>query len=165
MCSCSRTGRRPAPLSIEYAAHRGLLPCAWRASNCERSWTTSGNGGSSVGVAGRRLHPCVRPVLAFGDVDHAERVAELKRSVLEGEGATPRIFRTAAYTGDDVPESWDGYVAKVRAQSFRVTDEDIERLLAMGRTEDEIFEMTVAAALGAAARGLEVGLRALSEVD
>jgi alkylhydroperoxidase family enzyme len=52
-------------------------------------------------------------------------------------------------------------VAKVREESYKVTDSDIEDLLASGFTEDEVFEITVAAALGAAKRRLDAGLRAM----
>ena len=57
------------------------------------------------------------------------------------------------------------YVAKVRDHSHRVTDSDIDALKAAGVSEDEIFEMTVAAALGAALRSLYTGLNAMRGGD
>jgi hypothetical protein len=42
-----------------------------------------------------------------------------------------------------------------------VTDEDIAALKAAGRTEEEIFEISVAVATGAALQRLDAGLRAL----
>jgi alkylhydroperoxidase family enzyme len=40
-------------------------------------------------------------------------------------------------------------------------DEDVEALKASGCSEDEIFEQTVAAAVGEGLRRLEAGMRAL----
>ena len=39
-------------------------------------------------------------------------------------------------------------IAKIRANAYKVTDEDIEALKQAGRSEDEIFELTCAAAVG-----------------
>jgi alkylhydroperoxidase family enzyme len=55
------------------------------------------------------------------------------------------------------------YAAKVRDESYRVTDADVAKLRTAGVSEDEIFEVTVAAALGAACRCLDAGMRALRE--
>ncbi len=96
---------------------------------------------------------------------HADEVEELRRSVLESRAWTDPALRAVAFSGEHVPEPWTAYVTKVRNQSYRVTDEDIARLTAGGVTEDWIFEVTVAAALGAAALRLEAGLAALSEAD
>lgn len=96
---------------------------------------------------------------------HADEVEELRRSVLESRARTDPALRAAAFSGEHVPEPWTAYVTKVRNQSYRVTDEDIARLTAGGVNEDWIFEVTVAAALGAAALGLQAGLAALSEAD
>jgi hypothetical protein len=42
-----------------------------------------------------------------------------------------------------------------------VTDEDMARLKALGYTEDDLFEITLSAALGAGRTRLECGLVAL----
>lgn len=42
-----------------------------------------------------------------------------------------------------------GYTAAVRDVSYRLGDEDVARLVAAGRAEDEIVELTVGAALSA----------------
>jgi alkylhydroperoxidase family enzyme len=57
-----------------------------------------------------------------------------------------------------------GYAEKVRNHSYRVTDADIAALKGAGRTEEEIFEITVAAAMGAALHRLDAGLRAVRGV-
>lgn len=53
------------------------------------------------------------------------------------------------------------YAAMVRDVSYRITDEDVERLKA-DHTEDEIFEITAAAAISAALRSYDAGRQALS---
>jgi hypothetical protein len=70
-------------------------------------------------------------------------------------------LRTAAATGDPLPEPWQSYAAMVRDASYKITDTDIGRLTAAGHTEDQIFEVTVAAAVGAALRCFDTGRRAL----
>ena len=53
------------------------------------------------------------------------------------------------------------YLEKVRAGAYRITDADVEALKAAGCSEDEIFEQTVAVAVGEGLRRLEAGMRAL----
>lgn len=74
----------------------------------------------------------------------------LRESVLEGPARTDPSLRRAAATGDTLPEPWPAYTAMVRDASYRVTDADVAGLLRAGHTEDEVFELTVAAAVGAA---------------
>jgi hypothetical protein len=88
-------------------------------------------------------------------------VASLGAAVFEGDGVVDRSLRRAAGSGLDVPEPWTAYVANVRDASYRVTDEDVVALKAAGCSEEEIFEMTVAAATGAAMHRFQAGVRAL----
>ncbi len=60
-----------------------------------------------------------------------------------------------------VPEELEGWVEKVARHAYRTTDEDIESLKAAGYSEDQLFELTVAAALGAARGRLESALATL----
>ncbi|TDV49010.1 hypothetical protein [Actinophytocola oryzae] len=60
--------------------------------------------------------------------------------------------------GDDVKF----YAALVRNASYRVTDEDFDRLRAAGHSEDEIFELTAATSVDAALRSYDAGMRALA---
>ena len=53
------------------------------------------------------------------------------------------------------------YLDKVRTGAYRIVDEDVEALKAAGCSEDEIFEQTVAVAVGEGLRRLEAGMRAL----
>jgi hypothetical protein len=47
------------------------------------------------------------------------------------------------------------YLAKVRDEAYTVTDHDVESLLAAGFSQDQIFEQTVAAAIGEGLRRLD----------
>lgn len=91
---------------------------------------------------------------------HGRLVAELRRSVFDSAAATDPATRSAAATGGPLPEPWESYAATVRDAAYRVTDSDIDRLKAAGHSDDEIFEITVSAAVGAALRSLDAGLRA-----
>jgi alkylhydroperoxidase family enzyme len=52
-------------------------------------------------------------------------------------------------------------VEKIAEHPWTVSDEDFSKLRQAGYSEDQIFELTVAAAAGAGVRRLEAGLRAL----
>jgi len=52
-------------------------------------------------------------------------------------------------------------VAKIDQRPWMVSDEDFNKLRQAGYSEDQIFELTVAAATGAGVRRFEAGLRAL----
>lgn len=82
-------------------------------------------------------------------------------SVLESPAHTTPQLRSAAANGDPLPEDWQPYVAQVRDHSERIAVADIDAPRSAGHSDDEIFEITVAAAAGAAARALTAGLRAL----
>ena len=92
---------------------------------------------------------------------HADPVARLRRAVFESPGETAAGIRRAAGSGEALPEPWGPYAEKVRDHSYRLTDADIAALKAAGRSEEEIFEVTVAAAVGAAFHRLDAGLRAV----
>ena len=53
------------------------------------------------------------------------------------------------------------YLEKVRVRAYRVTDADVSALVAAGHSEDEIFEQTVAVAIGEGLRRLDAGLEAI----
>ena len=88
-------------------------------------------------------------------------IADLRHSVLDSPGHTDPALRSAAATGNPLPEPWNSYATTVRDASHRVTDADIEHLAATGHSADEIFEITVAAAVGAALASLDAGLHAM----
>jgi hypothetical protein len=95
-----------------------------------------------------------------------------RRAALDSPGVTEPSLRqavaaraaalgggTAAGTGE-IPESLRAYVDSVSLHAYRITDEDIA---ALGRewSEDEIFEVSVTAAVGAGLARLERGLAIL----
>jgi AhpD family alkylhydroperoxidase len=103
-----------------------------------------------------------RFLLADGQTTrHGDAVENLRHAVLEAPATTDPALRTAAATGDPLPEPWQSYATAVRDASYKITDTDIDRLTGAGHTEEEIFEVTVAAALGAAVHGFDAGRRAL----
>ena len=53
------------------------------------------------------------------------------------------------------PDGMAPYLEKVRTQAFTITDGDVDSLKASGCSEDEIFEQTVAAAIGEGLRRLD----------
>ena len=95
------------------------------------------------------------------DNRHADDVAELIRTVLEAPAVTAPATRAAAYHNNELPPPLGQYAAKVQAESYRITDDDIQALVAAGYSPDAVFEITVAAALGAAMQRLEAGLAVL----
>ncbi len=70
-------------------------------------------------------------------------------------------LRNASRPDRQVPPAAEGYVATVRQHAYRVTDAQVEALRASGLSEDEVFELTVAAAVGAGLDRLDAGLRAM----
>ncbi|MFI5606970.1 hypothetical protein [Amycolatopsis sp. NPDC051903] len=93
--------------------------------------------------------------------DHGDVVENLRHSVLDAAGVTDRALRVALVAGDPVGEPWQSYAEQVRGASYRVTDEEIAALVAAGHSEDEIFEVTEAAAVGAALRAYDAGRKAI----
>jgi hypothetical protein len=83
-------------------------------------------------------------------------------ALLDGPGTTsPELRRTVA--AGDPPEDLLTLVRKVRTAAHTVTDRDIDAL--RGRyTEDQLFEIIVAAAFGMASMQLEAARRALEGV-
>lgn len=103
----------------------------------------------------------LRPPPAETVERYGRLVAGLRHAVLDAPAVTDPATRRAAAVGDALAEPCGGYAAKVRVESSRVTDADLDRLRQAGRDEDEIFEITVAAAVGAALASLDAGLDVL----
>lgn len=82
-------------------------------------------------------------------------------AVLKGPGKVASSLRLAIARGESPPEL-QTLVDKIRAHAYRVTDED----LAAARqrySEDELFEIIVSAAVGAADERLSAALAALEQ--
>jgi hypothetical protein len=100
-----------------------------------------------------------------GSGRYTEAVTRTTRAVLDGPGVTPSRQRWAAFHRrfDELPPELRGYVEKVAMHAYRITDDDVAALQRAGHGEDVIFELTAAAALGAAITRLERGLIVLRE--
>ncbi|MFQ5426325.1 MAG: hypothetical protein ACE5EV_04515 [Gaiellales bacterium] len=102
----------------------------------------------------------------------AQQVEELRGAVLAGPGQTDGALRQAVAAraaelgrageaSTAVPADLAGYVDKVALHAYKVVDEDIEALKAAGYSEDQIFELTVSAAVGAGLDRRQQGMAAL----
>ena len=90
----------------------------------------------------------------------------LVAALLNAPGDTPESVRRAvlehaAGARDGVPPALTRYVDMVARHAYRLTNEDVAALEAAGHSDDSIFEITVAAAVGAALHRLERGMAAL----
>jgi len=105
-------------------------------------------------------------------VRYQENLTTLVDTVLSGPAETTSELRhavearAAALSGRRntdviVPDELSGWVEKVARDAYRTTDEDVESLKAAGYSEDQLFELTVAAALGASRARLERALATL----
>ncbi|GAB2988232.1 hypothetical protein LWP59_08840 [Amycolatopsis acidiphila] len=101
-------------------------------------------------------------LLAGGEhADSGDPVENLRHAALDAPAMTDPALRAAAATGEGLEEPWLSYTAIVRDASYRLTDSDLDRLREAGHSENEIFEVTVAAAVGAALRTFTEGRDAL----
>lgn len=91
---------------------------------------------------------------------HRQRVEALRKAVFESDGEVDRLLRHAAGCNEGVPEDLRVYVDKVSRHAYTVTDEDVSAVKHT-YTEDQLFEITVSAAVGAGLKRLEAGLSAL----
>ena len=83
--------------------------------------------------------------------------------VLEGDGRASRATRRAAFENAGLDEPLRTLIDKVARQPTLVSNEDIAAVLASGESEDQLFELVVCAAIGAATRQYETALQALEE--
>ena len=90
-----------------------------------------------------------------------ELLEATQRAFLGEDGALPRAARQSIVDGGEVPEALRGFVHRIANDAYRVTDSDFATLRAAGFSDDELFEITIAAALGAGLVRLRAGRRAL----
>jgi alkylhydroperoxidase family enzyme len=88
-------------------------------------------------------------------------IEALRAAALEGPGELTPELRRAAASGAPLPLDLETWVEMVRERAYATTDADVEALRRAGHSEDAIFEVTVAAALGAGLARFEAGVRAL----
>ena len=82
-------------------------------------------------------------------------------ALLRSPAATPPELRQSVAQGEPPPELLS-LVEKIRRHAYKVTDADLDALRAR-YTEDQLFEIVVAAAFGAAQARVAAGRRALDE--
>ena len=103
------------------------------------------------------------PVTESAADKHAELRELLEASVREGDAAVSPADRALAFDRPDaLPGARGRYCAQVALDGNGVTDADVAALRAEGLGDLEIFEYTVAAAVGAASRQLTSALTALA---
>ena len=91
---------------------------------------------------------------------HRSRLDELNAAVLHGPGVLPAEVRQAAARNDGVQDGFETYVETIHRHAYRITDAMVSDLAT--RTDDDtVFEISVAAAYGAARDRLDAGLQAL----
>ena len=88
---------------------------------------------------------------------------ELVNRVLDRDAQAPRELRRAAFDNAGLDEPVRTLIDKVARRSYRVTDEDAAAARSAGLSEDQIFEIMVCGAVGAADRQYESALAALAE--
>lgn len=93
----------------------------------------------------------------------ATHMHRLEQAVLFEPGSLASHVRQAAASAGEVPEVMQAYVQKIVTSAYKVTDDDVQLLLQAGYSEDQIFELTVSAALGAGLTRLKRGLASLEE--
>jgi len=82
-------------------------------------------------------------------------------ALLDGDGAVPSPTRHAVADGA-APADLKPLVDKIRSRAYTVTDADVDALRRQ-YTEDQLFEIIVAAAFGAASERLAAARQALEE--
>lgn len=82
-------------------------------------------------------------------------------ALLEGQGATPDSLRQAVASGNPPPDL-AALVQKIRARPYAVTDQDLDGLRSK-YSEDQLFEIIVAAAFGMARDQVAAVQKALEE--
>ena len=109
-------------------------------------------------------HPLSRSILHY-NAAMEDRFASFRSAtaaaLLQGSGATPSDLRQAIASGSAPPELMT-LVQKIRSRAYTVTDEDLDALRDR-YTEDQLFEIIVAAAFGAANDQLAAAHRALED--
>jgi len=90
-----------------------------------------------------------------------EPVRRLTERRLSEPGALDVTVRQAAAVGAGLPAPLAAYVEKVRRYAYRVMDEDAEALVRGGLSEEQVLELTEAAAFGAALTRLDAALAVL----
>ncbi len=96
---------------------------------------------------------------------HREALEALRASILDGQGVLSPEVRRAAASAEGVPEPFTLYVEAIHRHAYRITDRVVSELGEAGASDDQLFEISVAAAYGASRARLDAGLRALDNAQ
>ncbi len=96
---------------------------------------------------------------------HRLALDTLRTAIIGGDAVavTPVEARRGAAERTDVPERFAAYVDTIHDHAYQVSDRTVSDLRAAGASQDEVFEVTISAAFGAARERLEAGLAAVRE--
>jgi uncharacterized protein YciW len=95
---------------------------------------------------------------------HAKALTRLEARLRSGPGELPPPTRAAVIDADPLPDPLaQDYAETIRRHAYKLTDQHLQDLAQAGWTDDQVFELTVAAAYGAAKRRLDAGLAALGD--
>jgi hypothetical protein len=101
---------------------------------------------------------------------YIELTENQRRAALESPGVTEPALRRAVFARsaelsggaaagvEEIPADLRKYVDTAARHAYRITDEDVQALRQAGYSEDAIFEISVAASVGAGLSRLERGL-------
>ena len=87
----------------------------------------------------------------------------LVERILRGPGETTTDQRANAFANAAVDPALDPLLGKVATNPTRITDADFDPARAAGFTEDQLFELVIASAVGESSRVYEAALAALDE--
>lgn len=95
---------------------------------------------------------------------YAKALARLEERLRYASGELAPAARAAAIDASPLPNPLaQRYAETVRQHAYKLTDRHLEELAEAGWTDGQVFELTVAAAFGAAKRRLDAGLAGLGE--
>ncbi len=83
------------------------------------------------------------------DTRLAEGMERIETAAWRRPGVIPSDMRRAVFEGTSQEEPLETYIRKVHDAAYKVIDEEVTALMDAGYTEDGIFELTIAAAVGA----------------
>jgi hypothetical protein len=93
---------------------------------------------------------------------YQSKLRRVQDSVLRGPGTVPSAIRQKICDGREISGALGDYGRKVAEHAYLITDDDFAELKKASFTDDQIFEATVSAALGAGLIRLDCVMRALN---
>jgi hypothetical protein len=96
---------------------------------------------------------------------HAALLGEVQRAVLDAPAHTSIERRRAAAARTETDPLLARYLGRVHDEASSIGDADVAALKAAGHDEESLFELTVAAAIGAASHRCAAALAALAACE